>query len=117
MLSVVGGTLVLGKRFQLLCHSDSGTLPIIYTLNSPDRLAKSSVVSKPGEEAIFNSSAIYKTSDLNNFLCHATNGENRPPMRGTGQQLLRSTIIGVLDDISLTQIDVNMLKKAGLTCI
>ncbi|XP_031718065.1 platelet endothelial cell adhesion molecule isoform X2 [Anarrhichthys ocellatus] len=93
MLSVVGGTLVLGKRFQLLCHSDSGTLPIIYTLNSPDRLAKSSVVSKPGEEAIFNSSAIYKTSDLNNFLCHATNGENRPPMRGTGQQLLRSTII------------------------
>ncbi|KAM6913792.1 platelet endothelial cell adhesion molecule [Lycodopsis pacificus] len=93
MLSVVGGTLVLGKRFQLLCQSDSGTLPIIYTLNSPDRLAKSSVVSKPGEEAIFNSSAIYKTSDLNNFLCHATNGENRPPMRGTGQQLLRSTII------------------------
>ncbi|XP_068584104.1 platelet endothelial cell adhesion molecule isoform X2 [Cebidichthys violaceus] len=93
MLSVVGGTLVLGKHFQLLCHSDSGTLPIIYTLNGPDRLAKTSVVSKPGEAAIFNSSAIYKTSDLNNFLCHARNGENRPPMRGTGQQLLRSIII------------------------
>uniref|UniRef100_A0A8C2Z0B1 Platelet endothelial cell adhesion molecule n=1 Tax=Cyclopterus lumpus TaxID=8103 RepID=A0A8C2Z0B1_CYCLU len=93
MLSVVGGTLVLGKRFQLLCHSDSGTLPITYTLNSPGPLAQSSVVSKPGEEAIFSFSAIYKTSDLNSFLCHAKNSEHRPPMIGTGQQLLLSTII------------------------
>ncbi|XP_068435497.1 platelet endothelial cell adhesion molecule isoform X2 [Clinocottus analis] len=93
MLSVVGGTLVLGKRFQLLCHSDSGTLPITYTLRSPAGPTQRGVVSNPGEEVIFNSSAIHKTSDLNNFLCHATNGENQPPMTGTGQQLLRSTII------------------------
>jgi len=91
---VVGGTLVLGKRFQLLCHSDSGTLPITYSLNSPGPLAQSAVVSDPGQEAIFNFSAIYKTSDLNNFLCHAKNSANRPPMIETGQQLRHSTIIG-----------------------
>ncbi|XP_037649344.1 platelet endothelial cell adhesion molecule isoform X3 [Sebastes umbrosus] len=92
MLSVVGGTLVLGKRFQLLCHSNNGTLPIIYTLHSPDRQVEL-MVSKPGEQAIFNASAIYKTSDLNRLMCHAKNSENRPPMTGLGEQLLRSTII------------------------
>ncbi|KAI4822844.1 hypothetical protein KUCAC02_008369 [Chaenocephalus aceratus] len=93
MLSVVGGTLVLGKRFQLLCHSDNGTLPITYTLRIPDSLTTVAVVNKPGERAIFNSSAIYKTSVLNNFLCHAKNSQKRPPEVGLGQQLLRSHII------------------------
>ncbi|KAK5885214.1 hypothetical protein CesoFtcFv8_018947 [Champsocephalus esox] len=51
------------------------------------------VVNKPGERAIFNSSAIYKTSVLNNFLCHAKNSQKRPPEVGLGQQLLRSHII------------------------
>ncbi|KAA8584925.1 hypothetical protein FQN60_003619 [Etheostoma spectabile] len=91
MLSVVGGTLVLGKSFQLLCHSDNGTLPIIYTLHLPHMPTESRVVSKQGEQAIFNCSAIYKFSDLNNFLCHAKNSQHKPPMTGSG--LLRSTII------------------------
>ncbi len=97
-LSVVGGTLVLGKHFQLLCHSKSGTLPITYTLHAPNRPSEERVVSKPGEQAIFNSSIIHKSSDLNNFLCHAKNGQDKPPMTTLGQQLLRSAnIIGVLD--------------------
>lgn len=108
MLSVVGGTLVLGKSFQLLCHSDNGTLPITYTLHQPHMLSESRVVSKQGEQAIFNSSAIYKFSDLNSFLCHAKNRQNKPPMTGSG--LLRSTIIGALDDDSFKQIDVNMVN-------
>ncbi|XP_054463241.1 platelet endothelial cell adhesion molecule isoform X3 [Anoplopoma fimbria] len=91
-LSVVGGTLVLEKPFQLLCHSDNGTLPIHYTLFSPDQQTKTSVVSKPGEEAIFNCSAIYKTSDLNNFMCHARNRENSSPVEVTGIQLLSPSI-------------------------
>ncbi|XP_034749204.1 platelet endothelial cell adhesion molecule isoform X1 [Etheostoma cragini] len=91
VLSVVGGTLVLGKSFQLLCHSDNGTLPIIYTLHLPHMPTESRVVSKQGEQAIFNCSAIYKFSDLNNFLCHAKNSQYKPPMTGSG--LLRSTII------------------------
>ncbi|KAM7386645.1 hypothetical protein PAMA_009318 [Pampus argenteus] len=92
-LSVVGGVLVLGKRFQLLCHSDSGTLPISYTLHGPNRMSNVKVVSKQGEQAIFNTSAIYKSSDIDNFLCHAKNNRNKPPMTGSGQQLLRSTKI------------------------
>ncbi|XP_038552628.1 platelet endothelial cell adhesion molecule isoform X1 [Micropterus salmoides] len=92
-LSVVGGTLVLGKHFQLLCYSDNGTLPITYNLHGPDKKIQQRVVSKPGEHAIFNSSAIYKIADLNNFICHVTNSQQRAPMVATGDQMLRSTKI------------------------
>lgn len=98
VLSVVGAMLVLGKPFQLLCHSDSGTLPISYTLYGPDRMPEVKVVSSPGEQAIFNTSAIVKSSDISRLLCHAKNTNNKPPMIGSGQQLLASTkIIGALD--------------------
>lgn len=97
MLSVVGGTLVLGKRFQLLCHSVSGTLPIVYTLYSPNRQFESRVVSKQGEEAIFNSSAIYKKLDVNNILCHAKNSQNRVATTDAGQLLQSTNIIGTSD--------------------
>ncbi|XP_035801871.2 platelet endothelial cell adhesion molecule [Amphiprion ocellaris] len=93
VLSVVGGMLFLGKRFQLLCHSQSGTLPITYNLHGPNGLNEQRVVTKMGEKAIFNAPAIHKSSDLNNFLCHARNGQARPPMEAWGIQLLRSTII------------------------
>ncbi|XP_059204877.1 platelet endothelial cell adhesion molecule, partial [Centropristis striata] len=93
MLSVVGGTLVLGKSFQVLCHSDRGALPIVYTLHGPDRMPEQRVVSRPGEQAVFNCSAVYKTSDLKKFLCHAKNSQNHPPMTGLGQQLLQAKII------------------------
>ncbi|XP_068193167.1 platelet endothelial cell adhesion molecule isoform X2 [Antennarius striatus] len=92
VLTVVGGTLVLGKRFQLLCHSDSGTLPITYTMFGPNRLLETKVVSEEDEWAIFNSSAIYKISDLNNFLCHAKNSQHRTTKTESGQ-LGRSTNI------------------------
>ncbi|XP_070703754.1 platelet endothelial cell adhesion molecule [Pempheris klunzingeri] len=98
MLSVVGGTLVLGKCFQLLCHSDSGTLPIVYTLHIPGRRPENRMVSKQGEQAIFNSSAIFKNSDLSNFLCHARNSQNRPPTTGSGLLLLRS--VNIIEPVS-----------------
>ncbi|XP_028267630.1 platelet endothelial cell adhesion molecule [Parambassis ranga] len=90
VLSVVGGTLLLGKPFQLLCHSDNGTLPITYTLHGPNRPAEHRVVSRPGQQAVFNSRAVFKGSDLTRFLCHANN-RNGPPMIESGEQLLRST--------------------------
>ncbi|KAM6966719.1 platelet endothelial cell adhesion molecule [Tautogolabrus adspersus] len=93
MLSVLGGTLVLGKPFQLLCHSDSGTLPVVYTLNGPNRRAELRVISKPGEQAIFNCTAIHKHADLNYFICHVKNSQQRPAVVGLGQQLLRTTNI------------------------
>ncbi|XP_029998169.1 platelet endothelial cell adhesion molecule isoform X2 [Sphaeramia orbicularis] len=92
VLSVVGHMLVLGKPFQLLCHSDSGTLPIEYTLHGPGRLPERKVLNNTGERAIFNTSAITSSSDLNRFLCHAKNKQGNPPVI-SGQQLLRSTKI------------------------
>lgn len=95
VLSVVGGTLVLGKPFRLLCHSNSGTLPITYTLHGPNRQAELLVVSRPEQQAVFKCQAIVKGSDLTRFLCHANN-RNGPPMIESGEQLLRSTrVIGV----------------------
>lgn len=64
---------MLGKPFQLICHSDSGTLPIVYTLWGPKKMVKAKVVNKPGERAIFNVSAINTAAHINNFLCHANN--------------------------------------------
>uniref|UniRef100_A0A672F8T2 Platelet endothelial cell adhesion molecule n=1 Tax=Salarias fasciatus TaxID=181472 RepID=A0A672F8T2_SALFA len=93
VLSVVGGTLLLGKPFQLRCHSDGGTLPITYTLHGPNRLTKQVVVSRREEEAVFTLAAIFKSADLNNFVCHAKNSPRKPPVIALGEQLLRSTII------------------------
>lgn len=95
---MLGGTLVLGKPFQLLCHSDSGTLPISYTLYGPKRLLETMVVRKKGERAIFNSSAIYKHPDINSFLCHAKNSQHRTVVTESGQLLRSTNIIGVLDE-------------------
>ncbi|XP_019113124.2 platelet endothelial cell adhesion molecule isoform X1 [Larimichthys crocea] len=92
VLSVVGGTLILGKPFQLLCHSDNGTLPITYVLHSPKQPPLYSVVHKPGERAIFNLSAINKISDINTFICHGKNSQHKTSVTETGH-LLRSTNI------------------------
>lgn len=95
VLSIVGGTLLLGKPFQLLCQSERGTLPISYTLYGPEKLNESRDVRKPGDKAIFNCPAIFKSSDLSKFLCHARNHKNKVPMIGSGQLMLKSTnIIG-----------------------
>lgn len=91
-MSVVGGTLVLGKPFQLRCQSERGSLPINYTLRVPKRSPKSKVVASPGETAIFNTT-VTKISDLNNFLCQATNHQKIPSEFAMGQQLLGSTTI------------------------
>ncbi|XP_024128313.1 platelet endothelial cell adhesion molecule isoform X2 [Oryzias melastigma] len=93
VLSIVGGTLLLGKPFQLLCQSERGTLPISYTLYGPEKLNESRDVRKPGDKAIFNCPAIFKSSDLSKFLCHARNHKNKVPMIGSGQLMLKSTNI------------------------
>ncbi|XP_071750457.2 platelet endothelial cell adhesion molecule isoform X1 [Centroberyx gerrardi] len=93
VLSVVGGTLVLGKPFLLRCHSESGSLPITYTLHGPNRQPDLRVVSRPGDQALFNTSAIQRSSDIRNFLCHARNNEFNPPMTSSDQKLLRMTNI------------------------
>ncbi|KAK2833680.1 hypothetical protein Q5P01_017569 [Channa striata] len=91
-LSVVGGTLVLGKPFQLLCHSSSGTLPITYTLNFFKKALGVRVVRLPGERAVFNCS-VSRSTDLKEFSCHARNSPTKSLQTGHGQELQRSTKI------------------------
>ncbi|KAK7939697.1 hypothetical protein WMY93_003023 [Mugilogobius chulae] len=91
-MRVVGGTLVLGKPFQLICQSDQGSLPIAYTLNAPKRSEEVKVITKPGEVATFNTT-LHKSLDLNNFICHAKNHQLIPAQVVTGQELLTSTTI------------------------
>ncbi|XP_035037180.1 platelet endothelial cell adhesion molecule isoform X1 [Hippoglossus stenolepis] len=121
VLSVVGGTLVLGKRFQLLCHSDIGTLPIKYTLHGLRKVIGERWVSKPGEQALFNPPIIFKSLELNNFICHARNSQNHPPMVGSVQQLFDST--NVIEPVTIPQFsidpsmgDVSEGQDLTLTC-
>lgn len=93
-MSVVGGTLVLGKHFQVLCHSDNGSLPITYTLSSPSSPVDTRVVRNPGEWAIFNVSAFYKASDTSKLVCRAKNSRHEPVVTGT---LHYTNIIGMMD--------------------
>ncbi|KAM8824800.1 platelet endothelial cell adhesion molecule isoform 1-T1 [Synchiropus picturatus] len=90
-LAVVGGTLVLGQPFRLLCHSSSGTMPITYTLLGPDRAPESQVVRSPGERAVFSTTAVYRSSDISSLLCQAQN--TRAPVNASGEMLLSSTTI------------------------
>ncbi|XP_074553644.1 platelet endothelial cell adhesion molecule isoform X1 [Halichoeres trimaculatus] len=93
VLSVLGGTLVLGKPFKLLCLSERGTLPVEYTLNGPHRRSETKKVSRPGGQAIFDCPAIFKHSDLSSYICHAKNSQEKSALAGLGQQLLRTTNI------------------------
>lgn len=95
---MVGGTLVLGKHFQVLCHSDNGSLPITYTLSSPSGTVETRVVRNPGERAIFNVSALYKASDISKLICRAKNSQHKPVVTET---LHYTSIIGMMDAIAL----------------
>ncbi|CAL1588933.1 unnamed protein product [Knipowitschia caucasica] len=91
-MRVVGGTLVLGKPFQIICQSDIGSLPIAYTLNMPKKLPEVKVIAAHGEVAIFNVT-VTKTAELSNFLCQANNHQKIPAEYITAQQLLADTRI------------------------
>ncbi|CAB1444689.1 unnamed protein product [Pleuronectes platessa] len=121
VLSVVGGTLVLGTPFQLLCHSDIGTLPIKYTLHGLGKVIGDQLVSRPGQQALFNPPAIFKKLDLNNFICHARNSPSHPPVVGSVQQLFDST--NVIEPVSKPMFlidpgmgDVSEGQELTLTC-
>lgn len=100
-MRVVGGRLIVGKPFRLRCHSERGSLPITYTLHGPNRQPEVRVVSRPGDEAIFNTSAIQKSSDIQTFLCHAKNNDFNPPTISSGHQLQHTT--DIIGEMMITQ--------------
>lgn len=85
---------MLGKDFQVLCHSENGSLPISYTLSRPNSQTETRQVTSPGERAIFNVSALYKASDINKLVCQARNSQHKPVMTNTLSYL---KLIGMLD--------------------
>lgn len=83
----------MGKPFQLMCHCDNGTLPIVYTVYGPNRLVATKTVTTAKERAVFNVSAIHASTRIKDFLCHASSSERRK--EETGQVLHSTKIIGV----------------------
>lgn len=102
VLAVEGGTLLLGKPFQLSCYSKKGTLPIAYTLSVPRKPNENKTVSTVGEKAIFNLPPFTERSDLKKIFCHARNSQQNPSVIGTGQQLLNST--NIIEPVSKPQL-------------
>ncbi|XP_023252909.1 LOW QUALITY PROTEIN: platelet endothelial cell adhesion molecule-like [Seriola lalandi dorsalis] len=120
VLSVVGGTLVLGKSFQLLCHSDTGTLPITYTLFYSGNSKEFVVVSNPGEQAIFNSPAILESSELQVYLPREKQSTQASRSR-ISAALLHS--INIIEPVSVPKLtivpsmgEVSEGQDATLTC-
>ncbi|KAM4717504.1 platelet endothelial cell adhesion molecule isoform 2-T2 [Anableps anableps] len=101
VLSVVGGKIILGKSFQVLCHSHMGTFPIKYTLKY-NGLTMNREVRRSGEPAIFDIPPVYSTSDLNTFFCHARNHPRSLHKIAFGQQLLQST--NIIEPVSKPQL-------------
>lgn len=113
VLSVVGGTLVLGKDFQVLCHSDNGSLPITYSLSRPNKQVETRVVSNPGEQAIFNVSALSKAIDINNMICRARNSQHEPIM---AESLHYTKLIGMLEAKALGNKQTLPLPNRSFVC-
>ncbi|XP_027898696.1 platelet endothelial cell adhesion molecule isoform X1 [Xiphophorus couchianus] len=105
VLSVVGGKIFIGKRFQLICHSHTGTFPINYTLFTHNGKKMSREVSRPEDRATFDIPPIYKISDLKTFLCHASNNPRTPSKIALGQHLLKST--NIIEPISKPELTIH----------
>ncbi|XP_014911548.1 platelet endothelial cell adhesion molecule isoform X3 [Poecilia latipinna] len=93
VLNVVGGKIFVGKGFQLICHSHTGTFPIVYTLFTHNGKKMIRKVSRSEDQATFDVPPIHKTSELKAFLCHASNNPRTPSKTALGQKLLNSTNI------------------------
>ncbi|XP_043956825.1 platelet endothelial cell adhesion molecule isoform X2 [Gambusia affinis] len=105
VLSVVGGKILLGKEFQLICHSHTGSFPIKYTLFTHNGRKMSREVSRSEDRATFDIPPIYKISDLKTFLCHASNNPRTPSKKALGQLLLKST--NIIEPISKPELTIH----------
>ncbi|XP_051754053.1 platelet endothelial cell adhesion molecule isoform X3 [Ctenopharyngodon idella] len=66
------GPVIVDKPFLILCHSENGTLPIIYSLMRNDITLNRTEVSDPHEKAHF-LALISTPSDISSYLCAAEN--------------------------------------------
>uniref|UniRef100_A0A3P8T565 Ig-like domain-containing protein n=1 Tax=Amphiprion percula TaxID=161767 RepID=A0A3P8T565_AMPPE len=64
---------ILGKPIQILCESDTGSLPINYTLWKGYHTEGTTRVQMPFQKALFTVSTS-KPEELNKYMCEANNG-------------------------------------------
>ncbi|XP_070769805.1 platelet endothelial cell adhesion molecule isoform X3 [Enoplosus armatus] len=97
-ISVVGRA-VLGQPFKILCQSDTGSLPINYTLlRDYDQLSTTSV-KQVFQQALFTVS-ITKPDEISKYMCEAKNSHKEAPL----SKRLNATVIVPLTHPTLTVI-------------
>ncbi|KAK2815612.1 hypothetical protein Q5P01_026079 [Channa striata] len=75
-ISVIGRA-ILGEQFQILCRSDTGSLPINYTLLKDDKRVGTRSVQQPSQRATFPVS-VTKPDDITRYRCEASNSHRVP---------------------------------------
>ncbi|XP_057700735.1 platelet endothelial cell adhesion molecule isoform X1 [Corythoichthys intestinalis] len=77
-ISVVGRA-VLGRPFKILCQSDTGSLPINYTLLKEYQQLSVASVKMPFEQALF-TVTVNHPGEINKFMCEAKNSQREAPL-------------------------------------
>ncbi|XP_077460325.1 platelet endothelial cell adhesion molecule isoform X2 [Stigmatopora argus] len=102
----VAGRAVLGRPFKILCQSDTGSLPINYTLLQDYEQLSMAIVKMPFEQALF-TITINHPGDINKFMCEAKNSQREGPL----SKRLDATVVVPLSHPTLTVIP-NFLEIA-----
>ena len=84
------GRVIVGKPFQVRCHSDRGSLPIEYTLWKKYSEVNSTTVQQPHHQAIF-PVTVQHYSDMQDYKCEA---RNNPKIDTVVSNKLNTTVIG-----------------------
>ncbi|XP_022595685.1 platelet endothelial cell adhesion molecule-like isoform X2 [Seriola dumerili] len=93
----VYGKAILGQPIQIHCHSETGSLPINYTLIKGSKKLNTTTVKMPTQKAVF-TVTIVKPEELKNFLCEAGNNHEKGKLSGT----LNAVAIEPLSKVTLT---------------
>uniref|UniRef100_A0A3Q3ITJ0 Ig-like domain-containing protein n=1 Tax=Monopterus albus TaxID=43700 RepID=A0A3Q3ITJ0_MONAL len=97
-ISVVGRA-VLGQPFKILCQSDTGSLPINYTLLKDNAQLSTTSVKQPFEQALF-TVTINESDEINKYVCAAKNNHRGHLL----SKKINATVIVPLSRASLTVI-------------
>ncbi|XP_045074504.1 platelet endothelial cell adhesion molecule [Coregonus clupeaformis] len=92
------GRVIVGKPFQVRCHSDRGSLPIKYTLWKKYSEVNSTTVQQPHHQAVF-PITIQHYSDIQDYKCEA---QNNPKVDALVSNRLNTTVIVPLSNPGLT---------------
>ncbi|XP_038570366.1 platelet endothelial cell adhesion molecule isoform X3 [Micropterus salmoides] len=95
-ISVVGRA-ILGQPFTILCQSDTGSLPINYTLWKDNEHLSTTSVKQSFEKAIF-TVTITKPEEISKFMCKAQNRNKDSPI----SERLTTKVIVPLTNTTLT---------------